>query len=237
MKITKSTLLPSVLILATLYVLVSLGFWTLSRADEKQQIEQLVIAAQQLPIIEIQNLDKLSDKQYQTVELTGVYDDHKQFVYDNQTVNGHAGYYVLTPFITDKSNKAILVNRGFRPWGATREIKNIDIDTQQTTIRVSLVKPIKRIELKSNIKIEGFPKLIQSLDIEKLSALSGYQITPMIAQLHQDQEQGFYRDWKPFYGTAEKHTGYAIQWFAMAFVLLIIAIYLLKKQVIKNSKI
>lgn len=237
MKIKKSFILPSVLILATLYVLVSLGFWQLSRAEEKQQIEQRVIAAQQLPIVKIQQLDELLDKEYQTITLTGVYDDNKQFAYDNQTVKGHAGYYVLTPFIVDNSNKAVLVNRGFRPWGATRKIKNIGIEILNTTIRVSLVKPIKRIELKSNTKQGVFPRLVQSLDIEKLSALSGYQISPMIAQLHHDEKQGFYRDWKPFYGSADKHTAYAIQWFLMALVLSIIAVYLLLKYVNKNSKI
>jgi hypothetical protein len=27
---------------------------------------------------------------------------------------------------------------------------------------------------------------------------------------------GFYRQWRPFYGSVDKHLGYALQWFLMA---------------------
>jgi len=171
-------------------------------------------------------------KEYINTTFKGYFDTSKQFIYDNQIVKGNAGYYVLTPFVL-KAKTAILVNRGFVPWHGKRgELVNIKIDDQPTTIEVGLIKPKQRIELKQQALSTTFPILIQSLDLNQLSQLSNYQIIPMLAQLDRDADNGFFRKWKPFYGSVDKHLGYALQWFLMALVLSIIAIRLL----IKNSR-
>jgi surfeit locus 1 family protein len=54
----------------------------------------------------------------------------------------------------------------------------------------------------------------------------------MLAQLDVKSDNGFYRQWQPFYGSVDKHLGYALQWFLMAFILSFIAIRLW----IKNTK-
>jgi surfeit locus 1 family protein len=74
--------------------------------------------------------------------------------------------------------------------------------------------------------------LIQSLNIERLSHLLDYQLIAMLAQLDVKSDNGFYRQWQPFYGSVDKHLGYALQWFLMAFILSFIAIRLW----IKNTK-
>jgi len=51
-----------------------------------------------------------------------------------------------------------------------------------------------------------------------------------MVELDKDQPDGFIRNWQPFYGTVDKHIGYAIQWFSMAFVLLLISIFILLKR-------
>ncbi|CAC9961732.1 Cytochrome oxidase biogenesis protein Surf1, facilitates heme A insertion [uncultured Gammaproteobacteria bacterium] len=74
--------------------------------------------------------------------------------------------------------------------------------------------------------------MVQSLDLEQFSQYSGYQIIPMLAQLDVQANNGFYRKWKPFYGSIDKHQGYALQWFLMALALSFIALRLF----IKNTK-
>jgi surfeit locus 1 family protein len=229
--IKRSFILPGFLISLTILGLLSLGFWQLERADEKRAIETAIVLAQSNSA-QLVEVDEILTKEHYRVLLKGHYDNDKQFIYDNQIVKGNAGYYVLTPFILDEKT-AILVNRGFVPWyGKRGELVDIKIDNQPTIIEAGLIKPKQRIELKQQEVSTIFPILIQSLDLYQLSQLSNYQIIPMLAQLDLKASNGFFRQWKPFYGSVDKHLGYALQWFLMALVLSIIAIRLL----IKNSR-
>ena len=229
--IKRSLILPGVLISLTVWGLLSLGFWQLDRAEEKRGIESTIVAAQSNPA-QLVEANEILDKEHYRVLLNGYFDTNKQFIYDNQIVKGNAGYYVLTPFVLN-AQTAILVNRGFVPWyGKRGELVDIKIDGHPSTIEVGLIKPKQRIELESQEIDTTFPILIQSLDHDQLSQLSNYQIIPMLAQLDVKASNGFFRQWKPFYGSVDKHLGYALQWFLMALVLSIIAIRLL----IKNSR-
>ena len=91
-------LVPSVLIIATIAFLISLGFWQLDRADQKRTIEASIQKANTGTIELIVNEDRLLDKEYYEVRLQGSYIKGKQFIYDNQIVDQASGYYVLTPF-------------------------------------------------------------------------------------------------------------------------------------------
>jgi surfeit locus 1 family protein len=230
--IKRSFILPGVLISLTVWGLLSLGFWQLDRADEKLAIESAIVVAQSNPAQLVDANEILDKEEHYRVLLSGYFDTNKQFIYDNQIIKGNAGYYVLTPFVLN-AKTAILVNRGFVPWHGKRdELVDIEIDSQTRTIQVGLIRPKQRIELKQQEIGTTFPILIQSLDLDQLSQLSSYQIIPMLAQLDIKARDGFYRQWKPFYGSVDKHLGYALQWFLMALVLSIIAIRLL----IKNSR-
>ncbi len=227
--IKRTIFIPAVLILLSIYGLVSLGFWQLERADEKRVIEHGIILAQQSPAQLVINVDELLNKEHYQVLLKGHYDTNKQFIYDNQIVKGNAGYYVLTPFVlSDKT--AILVNRGFVPWYGKREqLTDIKLDSLSRIIKVELVKPVERIRLKQQPIKLNFPILIQSLNLDELSTVSDYQIIAMLARLDVKASDGFFRQWQPFYGSIDKHLGYALQWFLMALVLGIIALKLLIK--------
>jgi len=225
--ITRLLSLPSFLIGLVIFGLVSLGFWQLERADEKQRIIDSRTLAQSLIPEQISNSSDLLKKEYHKVLLAGHYVDDSQFIYDNQTVNGNAGYYVLTPFVLS-DYKAILINRGFIPWNGRRDsIGNIDIATQKRVIKVSLIKPVERIKLNEGLASTIFPILIQSINIGKISELSNLDIVPIIGRLDKTSEDGFYRKWQPFYGSVDKHLGYALQWFLMALALIVIGLKLL----------
>ena len=228
--IKRTFILPGLLIALTIGGLLLLGFWQLDRADEKRAIEYAIVLASSNSAQLVTRTDTLIQKEHYQVLLEGRYDNDKQFIYDNQIVNGNAGYYVLTPFILDNKT-AILVNRGFVPWYGSREkLADITINETKVNIQVRLIKPKERIKFKQN-NSTTFPMLIQSLNIERLSQLLDYPLVPMLAQLDVKSNSGFYRQWQPFYGSVDKHLGYALQWFLMALVLGFIAIRLW----IKNS--
>ena len=224
-------LVPSFLILATIVFLMSLGFWQLDRADQKRTIEASIQKANTGVVELIVNQNELLSKEYYEVRLQGSYISDKQFIYDNQIVNQVSGYYVLTPFVLKGQPNAVLVNRGFIPWNGRRDkLADIDVDSASREIKVQVSNPIKRIELKASDISNQFPVLIQAIDFDVIEEISSTSFVDIIGLLDPSSADGFVRKWEPYNGSIEKHIGYAIQWFLMAFVLGIIGIRIGLKQ-------
>ena len=223
--------MPASLIVATLALLISLGFWQLDRADEKRAIEDKIAIANSENVELVVSTEFLKDKEYYHVRLQGSYVDDKQFIYDNQIVDQVSGYYVLTPFILKGASNAILINRGFIPWNGKREtLADIGIGEKLTEIEVKISKPVKRMELKASEITGEFPVLIQALDLDAMSAIASIDFVSVVGLLSPESSNGFVRRWEPYTGSIERHIGYAIQWFLMAFVLAFIGIRLALKQ-------
>ena len=223
--------IPASLIIATLVLLISLGFWQLDRADEKRAIEDQIASANSGDVEFVTSVEFLKDKEYYHVRLQGSYIDDKQFIYDNQIVDQISGYYVLTPFILKGASKAVLINRGFIPWNGRRDkLANIDIGEKLTEVKVQISIPVKRIELKVSETTGDFPVLIQAFDLDEMSTIASLDFASVVGLLNPESENGFVRQWEPYTGSIERHIGYAIQWFLMAFVLAFIGIRLAIKQ-------
>jgi len=61
-------------------------------------------------------------------------------------------------------------------------------------------------------------------------------LLPVILQLDESNEDGFVREWQPVYGvTPDKHRAYAMQWFTLALVLLLIYIGVNSKRISDKS--
>ena len=223
--------IPAFLIIATLALLITLGFWQLDRADQKRAIEDQIANANAGDVELITSVELLSDKEYYHVLLRGSYIEDRQFIYDNQIVDQIPGYYVLTPFVLKGDSRAILINRGFIPWNGRRDqIADIDIAEKITEVKVQISKPVKRIELKTSQIKRDFPVLIQALDLAEMSAIASLDFANIVGLLSPESENGFVRKWEPYTGSIERHIGYAIQWFLMALVLSIIGVRLALKQ-------
>lgn len=224
-------LVPSILILATMAFLVSLGFWQLDRADQKRTIEASIQKANTGVVELIINQNELLNKEYYEVRLQGSYIGDKQFIYDNQIVDQASGYYVLTPFVLTGQSNAIMINRGFIPWNGRRDqLADIAVDYAPREIKIQVSKPIKRIELKTSDISNQFPVLIQAIDFDVIEEISSTSFVDVIGLLDPSSDDGFVRKWEPYTGSIEKHIGYAIQWFLMALVLGIIGIRIGLKQ-------
>ena len=223
--------IPAALIIATLALLISLGFWQLDRADEKRAIEDQIASANSGDVEIVASTEFLKEKEYYHVRLQGSYIDDKQFIYDNQIVDQISGYYVLTPLVLKGDSKAVLINRGFIPWNGRRDkLADIDIADKLTEVKVQISKPVKRMELEASELTGDFPVLIQALDLDEMSTIASLDFASVIGLLSPESDNGFVRQWEPYTGSIERHIGYAIQWFLMALVLAFIGIRLALKQ-------
>jgi surfeit locus 1 family protein len=79
---------------------------------------------------------------------------------------------------------------------------------------------------------QGWPALMQWINIAEIEKKSGLKLLPYIFLLDEKEESGYVRNWKPVVMQPEKSTSYAVQWFALALALTIIYIVVN----LKNSK-
>jgi surfeit locus 1 family protein len=208
--------LPSTLLTAAAVALfVSLGAWQLGRAGAKRALAADFAAGG--PAVEWRQLP-LDAPRYQRVTLRGRYDAAHQFLLDNMSHESVAGLQVLTPLVLDDGS-AVIVNRGWVPWGPTRSrLPEVAVDGEKRTVVGRLDElPKPGIWLKAP-SAPGWPRLVQYPRMEELAVDLGRELAPRQVLLDPAVPDGYVRDWVVPGTPADRHLGYAVQWFAFAAV-------------------
>lgn len=141
---------------------------------------------------------------------------------DNKLNHGRLGYEVITP-LRLKSGASVLVNRGWIAAGKTREALP-EVRTPAGEVR------IEGIALDSLPRVLGMQKdagkLRQTLDIERFASETGLRLEPRVIEQHSDLPDGLARDWPPHDRGIEKHQAYALQWYSLAALAVVLFIVL-----------
>lgn len=214
---------------------VYLGFWQLGRATEKKELLNQATSRGAQKAISLNNLNfsiqTPADIRYQTLTTTGIFLNERTFLLDNQILkmNGQAkvGYQVITPFQPINSNQLILVNRGWIALGKNRE----------TLPSVAATRPIQKIITLSGIinqpshglllghktkeNSAKWPKRIQSVDYNEISAMLKREPYPFLLTLKQGDPNAFEIMPLFFNFSVERHIAYAAQWFMMSLAILV----------------
>ncbi len=219
---------PTLATLAVLPVLVGLGNWQLQRAEWKQQLidEHAAMGIQAAHSV-AEVLEEDGDSAYRPVYVDGRYDLSRQLLLDNQLHRGVAGYHVLTPLHMNNGT-TVLVNRGWLPVGASRsQLPELPGPAGEVKLRGTIARlPEKIFRLDSAEEPhEGWPQVIQHVVFDDIEARLGAAVLPAVVLLDAEDAHGFTREWKAVYSTLpDKHRAYALQWFTLAAVLLLIYI-------------
>lgn len=233
--------LPSLITLLLLPVLVSLGFWQLDRADQKRALQHGYAAGAAAPVIDLgHERPDYALARYRRVEASGQYDPRFQFLLDNQLREGRSGYEVLTPLRLAGGEAAVLVARGWLPAAPERDrLPELPIEALETHVRGVLDRgPGVGLRLGEPAEADsGWPRRLQYLDYQYLSAQLPYPVLPYLIRLDAEQPDGFLRDWRPVAEMGpEKHLGYAVQWFGLALTLVVIYVVVNLKRVGKSDE-
>ena len=205
--------LPTLLTAVAVIVFAALGEWQLGRAGEKRALAAGLGAAG--PAIEWRRLPPDAPR-YQRVTLRGNYDPDHQFLLDNRSHESVAGVEVLTPFLLDDGS-AVLVNRGWLPFGATRrDLPDVAVDGAKRDV-VGRIDELPRpgIWLRAPAAAD-WPRLVQYPTMAELSGELGRELAPRQVLLDPGVPDGYVRSWTVPGATADRHIGYAVQWFAFA---------------------
>ena len=217
------SLAPTVLAAAGIALLSGLGLWQLERASGKEARIEAYEAAQGIVLDE-----SAADRpavEFARVDLEGRFDGAHQFLQDNRTHAGRAGYYVLTPFRT-AGRTAVLVNRGWVPADPDRSALP-DVEVAEDRVRVRGTVRIARQDLlvlgDTGYGASQWPRVVQRVELDSMERRLGYPLAGWLVSLDPDMPNGYVREWTVSYGLApSRHRGYAFQWFALAAALLAI---------------
>jgi surfeit locus 1 family protein len=206
--------------------LISLGRWQLHRADEKRALYDAFAAGTD----SIRTLDSGTPAlpRYQHVRAMGNYDSSRQVLIDNMSnAEDRAGYYVITPFEL-AGGGWVLVNRGWVPLGASRADKpRIDVPSNVREIQGRTDNlPRAGIRMGDRIPLAPpYPVVANFPTRAEIAALlheSDWTRAAPVVLLDAKEPDGYLREWQPPGFPPMRHIAYAVQWFGLAAALAVI---------------
>jgi len=216
----------TVLTIALIVVLVSLGRWQLRRADETRALYDAFDKG--ADAVRVIGLQTPALPRYQHIEAQGHYDQSRQILIDNMNDGGgHAGYFVITPFALTGGGW-ILVNRGWVPLGPHRsELPAVAVPGDVRTVRGRadhLPSPGIQMGQRAVLRppfpvVANFPS---RAEIERLLNEGSWEKATDLMLLDPSQPEGYFRPWQAPGIPPFRHVMYAMQWFGLALALGII---------------
>ncbi len=167
---------------------IALGNWQSRRAEEKRELAR-------------------------PVAVEGEFVAQHTVFLDNKTRRGRYGFEVVTPLRVRGSDAHVLVNRGWVEGAKTRDALP-QVATPAGNVRIeglALERPPRLLKLGST---SG--KVRQSIDFESFAAESGLKLEPRIIEQHSALPDGLARDWPSRQSGAQKSEAYALQWYSLA---------------------
>lgn len=212
-------LIASGLTLAAVIVLCALGSWQIKRLQWKQGILTAIEAeySRSADNLSMQPAELTDELSYRRATLKGVYDYQKQLALGPRTYIGKPGHHIMTPLIL-RDGSALLVNRGWVPYGHELRLKK----PESVTVTGMLRKPPQRnFFTPENNPAQG---VWHHPDLEQIAVALHVKLRPFIFYLEEDTAaaQTYPVAAATRINLPNNHLQYAVFWFTMAVVLLIV---------------
>jgi surfeit locus 1 family protein len=204
---------------------VRLGYWQWDRGNTRQaQWSKFSQGAGEAIALGSRALDQVP--RFQRVTIVGRFDTEHQFLLDNRTNNGNAGYEVLTPL--ERPNGLIaLVDRGWVPFTGSR--------AKLPSVALASFGPVTLTGRTDDLPAAGlaagraapspdgaWPKVTSYPTLNELrTAFGGRPLEQRILLLDPQDANGYVREWHPPGMQPVRHWSYAIQWWCFAAVTIV----------------
>ena len=211
-------------------LLINLGSWQLARATEKSALVDRWEARAALPAVHPSTVsseppERLADRQ---VTWRGLFQAEDYLLLDNRIHRGRVGYHVVA--LVSAEDVLVPVNLGWLAGDPSRRTEPTPV------LPEGLVSVSGRVYVPTGTPImmqkpeapASLPASVQTLywdDWQRsLSTLTGHAVFPFEVRVDQRSPLAFVAEWPIVNQSPAKHIGYAIQWFAMAAVLVFIGV-------------
>lgn len=203
---------------------IALGDWQTRRAQEKEAIEARLSAREKQPALALRsNAPSLEDLEYRRVVLRGRFVPEWNVFLDNRPYAGTAGFEVLAPFRLEGGDAYVLVKRGWVPRDAADRTRVPAISTPDGMQEI--VGTVRR-HVGKTMQL-GTPEplrpgaIVQNADVDEFARAGRWSMLPFVVEQSSDGGDRLVRDWPRPSSGADKHRGYAFQWYGLAAAALI----------------
>lgn len=206
---------------------ITAGLWQLDRLQTRRDNNARLTERAEQPVAEVtellgpNNKTLVADVELRTVEAIGTYRVEDQVTVANRTYEGSAGYWVLTPLVTD-DGVGVVVNRGWVPMaiGEPPELNEL-ADPPEGRVHVvgSLTASQHRGRFGGADPDEGRLERLARADIGRIAAQVEYPLLPAYITLSAQappQEGTVPMPVEPVELGEGPHLGYTFQWFTFA---------------------
>lgn len=171
---------------------IALGNWQMGRAQEKRDATAAV----------------------RPVSVRGEFLPAFTVYLDNKSLHGRPGYHVLQP-LQAADGRRLLVVRGWLPAGADgRSLPPLRTPAGVVQVEGMRLERLPRAFEPPGTKREG--NVWQNATVEAFAAWSGLTLEPWALEQHSALDDGLLRDWTPQGSGPEKNESYALQWYSLA---------------------
>ena len=227
----------------SLSLLLALGGWQCHRGFEKAAIEKLLERSANQYITVDRAPPNWSALAYRRVRLAGNWIDDKHFLLANRVHRGQVGHEVFSAFRLADDDSVMLINRGWVGrdfWNENSAIdvfqKNLNTERQNPlAIRGQLYVPQRGFTLGAAYRAqEGWPKVIQYLDVAEMETPLGIALQPAALALDSNHPAVFTSIWRAGAMSATRHFAYAAQWWGLALTLIVFGV-IWRRQSIRST--
>lgn len=197
----------------------SLGFWQLRRAAEKQAyVDAMQLAALQPPMAggEWLRAQDALPVLHRPVRLRGTWVGGRTVFLDNRQMNAKVGFYVLTPLQMSGTDEVVMVQRGWAPRNFVDRTQLPPVESPAGEVEINgriALPPSKLYELGG----ASAGAIRQNLDLAQFRVETGLALATGLTVVQTGSaSEGLLRDWPVVNAGVEKHQGYAAQWFALS---------------------
>lgn len=213
-------------VLLLMPLLLWLGFWQLDRAEQKREMLARYQQQRSAPALSAAKLFAADPAAlaHRRVRLRGDFLADYSLLLDNQILDGRVGYQLLQPFRSEQG--LLLVNRGWLPGPPDRSMPLLPVAPAAVELTAAVYIPAgQAVVLREDDWSANWPLRVQSVDVQRFADKLGQSVFPYVLRIEPAQPGALEVYWPPVNTRPEKHTGYAVQWFAMAAALLLCGIF------------
>lgn len=178
---------------------IALGNWQAGRADGKRAL----------------------GAQAQRIVVHGEFLPERTLLLDNKLRGGRVGYEVVTPLRLAEGIH-VLVNRGWVAAAPQRE-RLPEVATPRGRVRVEGVV-LARLPQPLKLGEEGKGRVRQRVELEAYARESGLPLQAFVIEQHAGPADGLLREWPRPEAGAEKNDAYALQWYSLAALALVLGL-------------